>query len=193
MALVPTSLHRRTETISFNPYRNPTSRPSEDDSSRQTGGQVISSNEFNTRIGLGAGLSAFVIAIVLLSSYCCYRRSRRRRLRLEVGEERMIERHRIARVVPDTSSPRSIGAAADNPEPTGEREISSIAGGTTDNLETRPKAPSTNVLVDGHGQGESSTSGGNMQAAQEAAGVERATHQSPQALQDLDQNQRYTK
>lgn len=191
MALKPATLHRRTETVSFNPYRDPTSSPWEGDSSRQTSAEVISSNEFNTRIGLGAGLSAFVIAMVLLMSYCCYRRNRRRRLREEVGAERMIERHRVARIVPDTSSSGIAGAVVDISRPTGEREMSSIVGGTADNFPAPPIEPMNDVLVDGHDQGESSTSGDNMQPSQESAGEVRAIRQSPQPFQDLEHNRHY--
>jgi hypothetical protein len=167
MAQKSFALRRRTPTTSFNPsfnpYREPTAQPRESDTTPQQEAALLSSAEFSTRIGLGAGLSAFILAAIALFVYGWYHKSQRHRLRQELGAQGMTERNGAAAIVAET--PRS---------PEGRVMSEPVA----DTAEARPKQPvvHVNMHMDGHGQGESSSSGGNLHQAQEPIPEGSETH-----------------
>jgi hypothetical protein len=182
MAQKSFALRQRTPTISFNPsfnpYREPTAQPRESDTTPQQEAALLSSAEFSTRIGLGAGLSAFILAAIALFAYGWYRKSQRHRLRQELGSQGMTERDGTAAIVAET------------PRPPENRVMSETVA---DTAEARPKQPVVHVhmRMDGHSQGESSSSGGNLHQTQESILGGSATHDRTRSFQDLEQRERH--
>jgi hypothetical protein len=180
MALTSFALQHSTPTISFNPYRAPTKHPWEGGTSPQTQAQLESLDDFNKRIGLGVGLSAFLISVIALFAYAGYRRRQRHRQTQQVLSQRMEQRHITPRVLEEPQ------------RPTVSREMESMVAETRDDVDPRPKQPSTHVHVHGPERGESSSSGGVIQQTFQSIIPPGGEHQGRSGIsRDFEQQERY--
>lgn len=121
------ALHHGTPTISFNPYCEASAHPWEGGTSSQAPAEVVSSDYFNKRIGLGVGLSAFLLAVIASLAYAGYRRTQRHRQIQQLGAQRILERRGTASAVVDTR------------RPVHDREMLNAASETAHYTEVRPK------------------------------------------------------
>ena len=180
MALESFTLRRDTPTISFNPYRDPTARPTESGAGPPAQDDSISSDVLNKQIGLGLGLSAFLLSTIGLLGYGIFRRAQTRRQRQEMSTQTMEERQGIAR------------APSEPPQTPSDRETGDMVGATSDDAEARSKHSSIDERADGPERGESSLSGGIAQPTYEPGFADRTSQRRTQSLQESESNERNT-
>jgi hypothetical protein len=159
MALKSNAQSHPTQTISFNPYREPSAHPWEGGTSPQTEADIIATNDFNRRLGLGVGLSAFLFAIFAILAYGLHRRTQILRQRRRAAQ-RVEERRGLAMVI------------AEEPRPPDERAMVDIGPGEARISEDRTKQPDVHVhMIEGHERGESSSGGATGQTPPGSVGM----------------------